>query len=74
MKYSLDSPYMPYLIDEYKCSGDLGMFIKCSACGADIADNERYYDVDGRMFCMSCSEAAETAILEKVREEYIFEA
>lgn len=73
MKYALDSDYMPYLIDEYK-TGGLGGYAKCSGCGAQIADGERYFDIDGKVFCMNCSATAEEHIMEKVREEYIFEA
>ncbi len=75
MKYSLDSPYMPYLIDEYKtsCEDDECSEPECAACGGVVRNGESCYDVDGAIYCMRCSEAADEAILELVRDRYICE-
>lgn len=74
MIYSLDSPYMPHLIDEYKTGyteEDEGL--ECSVCGAEIISGSSYYDVCGKIYCPLCSDAAESHILDNVRNNYIFE-
>lgn len=75
MKYSLDSPYMPHLIDEYVTGGFDESFgvPQCRSCGADIGCGEQYYDVDGNIYCMRCSGSADKDILESVRDNYIYE-
>lgn len=75
MKYSLDSPYMPYLIDEYKtsCEDDEYSEPECASCGTVIGGGESCYDVNGTVYCMQCSAEADEAILELVRDRYICE-
>lgn len=46
---------------------------RCSECGASLCPGEEYYDVQGSIYCMNCTDKAERHILDEVREDYIFE-
>ena len=77
MKYSAKNPCLSYIIDQYR-TGKYGeesceSSIKCSECTADIIGGDQYYDVDGVIFCMNCHEAADECIIDKEREQYLFE-
>ena len=77
MKYSSKNPAISQLIDAFR-TGHYGEDrfegeISCSECGVEIGMGEQYYDVDGIIFCMSCNSAADECILEKERENYMFE-
>lgn len=77
MKYSVTSPYLPYLSDRCR-TGNFGEDryrggIYCSECGETLGDGESYYDVGGNIFCMRCEKSAESFILDEVRDEYIYE-
>lgn len=75
MKYSIDSPHAAQLMDMY-VTGNYGEILnskpKCCCCGSRIEQRERYYDINGIIYCMNCEEEAETTILNDVREDYIF--
>ena len=77
MMYSLNSPYLPYLADNY-ITGHYGedrfaSAAHCAVCGEMIMNGERYYDIGGQTLCMQCEPYAEQAILDDVRSSYIFE-
>lgn len=77
MIYNLNSGCMPDLIDSYR-TGNYGEdfyenHMKCSNCRETIVQGERYFDVEGRAYCMDCADAADEQILELIREDYIYE-
>lgn len=70
-------PEMPHLIDRYRtgnygeeCYAD-GTY--CASCGAAIRDGEKLYDIDGTVLCLACEPVADEMILNRVRENYIFD-
>ena len=77
MIYSADDPNLHHFIDDYR-TGHYGEdaypdSLNCDSCGARISNGERYFDVDGRLYCGSCREEAERAVIESVFDDYIYE-
>ena len=74
MKYKITHPYLPYIADRILTGnyGEADRRVYCSACGEEITEDETYYDVGGRFFCMRCEDEAEMCILDEVRGDYIY--
>lgn len=75
MILSFDSPLCPYHIDRCKTGsyGEeyYGNECRCTICNKPIKRDEECYEVDGELYCKSCEEYADEAILNKVRKEYL---
>lgn len=78
MIYKSSSPYLAGVIDEY-ATGHWGedMWgnekLECCACHTVIRPGYNYFDIDEEIYCENCSDMADEAILEKVRNKFIFE-
>lgn len=77
MIYRPNDPYLPGMADDYITGGadplrdDVPE--RCCMCGSVIRHGDMYYDVSGRLYCMDCSDAGDSAVLEAEREKYMWE-
>lgn len=46
---------------------------RCKSCGAKIKSGDKYYDVYGKQFRISCKAHAERAIINNIIDDYTFE-
>ena len=77
MKYKINHPYLPYVMDGF-LTGSYGEDsfnekLYCSSCGEPIPYGSEYYSVGDNVYCLRCQYEADTAILDEVRENYIYE-
>ncbi len=76
MVYTTSGERLDSVIDRYR-TGDYGEelcaeTILCSCCGNEISVGEAYFLVGETPYCLNCTDCAQSEILSRVSDDYLY--